>query len=584
MSILDKANADPKYKLNELTRYQALTLFSRHLFGKDSPPEAYKSLSWDVVSGIKRIPLIVEHIGSAFRQKREELWKDTFKKLKDDVYNNNLQDLLHITYESLDHEQQQIFLDIACFFIGSSKQIPTYMWDSCGFLPKRGIEALIDSSLIGIDKDDKLIMDDQSRDFGRKIVYLEHQEEFQLHSRLWIYEQALHVLDNNKTATNVKVLNLSSCPFSRTLDLFAFKSLEILILENCENLEEIHPSIEDSKSLVSLNIGGCRRLEKLPIGVGRLEELKELLINDTAIQEIPMSGDGLMKLETLNASCCGRLEELPAGVGRMEKLRELVINDTAIREIPMSKWGLKELHTLNVSGCRSLEELPIGVEGLEKLRELLINDTAIRKIPIGRHGFRELKTMCASYCEELAQLPIPSRSLWLLTKLDLSHSGIEEFPEGIVNLRSLTQLDLSYSWVEKLPRSFKSLVYLSQLNLSHSGIREFPNFEGYMKWLTHLDLSHTGIEELPKSMNSLKEVTHLNLSYLGIKRLPQSMEDLVSLQHLLLRGCYLLRHLLDSIERLTSLTKLDLQSTRIVELPPEMRNMKNLKILGHSWN
>ncbi|KAK2632773.1 hypothetical protein EUGRSUZ_L01098 [Eucalyptus grandis] len=140
VSILDKANADPKHELNELTRYQALTLFSRHLFGKDSPPEADEYISMDAVSNVKRIPLILELIGSSFRQKRKEVWKDTFKKLKDDVCNKNMQELLDITYETLDYEQQQIFLDIACFFIESSKQYPTYMWDTCGFYQRRGLK------------------------------------------------------------------------------------------------------------------------------------------------------------------------------------------------------------------------------------------------------------------------------------------------------------------------------------------------------------------------------------------------------------------------------------------------------------
>lgn len=85
-------------------------------------------------------------------------------------------------------------------------------------------------------------------------------------------------------AMKLKVLNLSSCSFvRRTPDLSAFESLEILILEKCENLEEIHHSIGDSKSLISFNVNGCRRVEVLPVEVGRLEELKELLINNTAI-------------------------------------------------------------------------------------------------------------------------------------------------------------------------------------------------------------------------------------------------------------------------------------------------------------
>ncbi|KAI6668555.1 hypothetical protein NL676_010877 [Syzygium grande] len=88
----------------------------------------------------------------------------------------------------------------------------------------------------------------------------------------------------------------------RTPDLSAFNSLEMLNLEDCKNLEEIHSSIGDIKTLVTLNVGQCHRLKELPAREGRMKELRELILDETAIQEIPISRDCLMKLETLSAS------------------------------------------------------------------------------------------------------------------------------------------------------------------------------------------------------------------------------------------------------------------------------------------
>ncbi|XP_048137912.1 disease resistance protein Roq1-like [Rhodamnia argentea] len=105
-----------------------------------------------------------------------------------------------------------------------------------------------------------------------------------------------------KVATELKVLNLTRChSLKGTPDLSAFKSLEILILEYCWYLEEIHPSIGDLKTLVSLNVRGCRRLKELPAGVGKMENLRELILDETAIQEIPISRGCLTKLENLSA-------------------------------------------------------------------------------------------------------------------------------------------------------------------------------------------------------------------------------------------------------------------------------------------
>ncbi|KAI6681600.1 hypothetical protein NL676_035481 [Syzygium grande] len=350
-SILDEARASYMYQLNELPLDQSLVLFSRHAFGEDSPPSDYEVLSRDVVSTTGGLPLALEIIGSSLRGKAIEAWKDASKKLKK-VPDKKVQESLRISYDALDEEVQQIFLDIACFFNGSSKQIPTYMWDACNFFPGKGIEALILMSLIKIDKDGKIMMHDQLRDLGREIVRLENQEKPQKRSRLWNKKEAKDVLDNNKgtckiealqigngwgksytsanfqpkklvvldlsgsgisddwggwgplkMATKLKVLNLSKCHYlRRTPDVSAFTSLEILNMEDCGNLEEIHPSLEDIGTLLSLNVGRCHRLEEIPTGVGRMEELRELFLDGTAIQEIHISRGCLMKLETLSAS------------------------------------------------------------------------------------------------------------------------------------------------------------------------------------------------------------------------------------------------------------------------------------------
>ncbi|KAI6681628.1 hypothetical protein NL676_035509 [Syzygium grande] len=83
-------------------------------------------------------------------------------------------------------------------------------------------------------------------------------------------------------ATELKVLNLSNCPsLKRTLDLSTFESLEILNLEGCSELQEIHPSLGDIKTLVSLNVKHCIRLKELPAGEGggNLEAAIERLVN-----------------------------------------------------------------------------------------------------------------------------------------------------------------------------------------------------------------------------------------------------------------------------------------------------------------
>ncbi|XP_030464817.1 disease resistance protein RPV1-like [Syzygium oleosum] len=481
-SILNEARAGYMYQLNELPLDQSLILFSRHAFKKDSPQSDYEFISRDIVSTSGGLPLALEVIGSFLREKTKKVWKDTLKKIKK-VPNKKVQETLRISYEALDYEEQQIFLDIACFFIGSYEQSPTYMWDACSFFPGNGIEALSLMSLVKIDKDGKLMMHDQLRDLGRDIVRLENPMEPQERSRLWIYMEAVDVLDNNKgtrkiealrlgkygrerrytaeqfkeltnlrflqvdganftgnfqnllpqlrwlqwqscpldfaavnfhpkklvvldlswsgisedwggwgplkMATELKVLNLSNCPsLKRTPDLSAFESLEILNLERCSELQEIHPSLGDIKTLVSLNVKHCIRLKELPAGVGRMEELKELILYDTAIEEIPISRGCLMKLETLDATLCEKLAQLPESMDSLVSLTKLDLDFCSLASIPSSIGHLPSLQQLSLHGCELLREIP----------DLIGQSSS-------------------------------------LTKLDLKWTGIEEFPQRIGNLQ-----------------------------------------------------------------------------------------------------------------------------------------------------
>ncbi|KAI6705284.1 hypothetical protein NL676_008246 [Syzygium grande] len=66
-----------------------------------------------------------------------------------------------------------------------------------------------------------------------------------------------------------------------------------------------------SQKLLCLNLKSCTELNMLPDELGGLESLKEILIDGTSVEEIPLEGD-LKKLETLCASNCLSLSLLPA--------------------------------------------------------------------------------------------------------------------------------------------------------------------------------------------------------------------------------------------------------------------------------
>jgi len=186
-----------KYELEGMDADRSIHLFSRHAFRRDRPPDDYLTYSKKVVDITGGLPLALETIGSFLSGKTKRVWEDTLKKLEK-VPRDEVEKKLRISYNALDHWQKQIFLDIACLFIGFDKRIVIHLWDNADFYPEEGMEVLHLMSLTKIGDDNKLRMHDQLRDLGREIVRQESSMEFGRRSRLWNHEEALHTLINHK--------------------------------------------------------------------------------------------------------------------------------------------------------------------------------------------------------------------------------------------------------------------------------------------------------------------------------------------------------------------------------------------------
>ncbi|XP_056162045.1 disease resistance protein RPV1-like isoform X1 [Syzygium oleosum] len=631
-SILDEGWAGYMYQLNELSLDQSLILFSRHAFRKDSPPSDYEDNSRDIVSTTGGLPLAVEVIGSFLYGKKKGAWEDTSKKLRK-VPNKKVQETLKISYDALDLEDQRIFLDIACFFIGSSQQSPTYMWDACDFFPGTGIEVLSLMSLIKIDEEGKLMMHDQLRDLGREIIRLENPNEPQERSRLWIYKEALDVLDNNKLqgtrkiealslgkcgigrrytakqfkemtnlrfliadgvnftgdfqsllpklrwlqwvgcpsdfiatnfhpkklvildlsnseisedwggwaplkmTTKLKVLNLKNClSLKRTPDLSVFESLEILILADCENLKTIHPSIGDIKTLISLDVSNCRRLQKLPAGIGRMVKLRDLRINGTHIQKISISRGCLMKLETLCARSCERLSQLPKSMGSLVSLTLLDLSCSEIEELPESIGSMKKLETLNASECRLLARIPSSIGNLASLQSLSLYDC----------------------------------------------SSLTEIPDSIGKLASLIELNLGYTSITKLPESIGNMPNLRILDINRTNIKELPDAIGKLAKLQRLvAFLCKNLERLPSNICELVSLEELRLEQSGVSSLPESISKLSSLQKLDVKYCENLRELPELPSSLRDLA-ITCQRPSLPNLS-QLSHLETLTLCNYPW-
>lgn len=197
--LLNNLGVNGIYEVKKINHNDALKLFSWHAFKQDHPTKDYMELSNYAVSYARGLPLALKVLGSFLFNKNKLEWKEKLDKLKTNPC-LDIQTVLQISFDGLDDTEQDIFLDIACFFKGEDKDYVIKILDSCGFYPNIGIRVLMDKSLITI-IDNKLWMHDLLQEMGWDIVRRAphknpygHMLDAGMRSRLWLQEDVYEML------------------------------------------------------------------------------------------------------------------------------------------------------------------------------------------------------------------------------------------------------------------------------------------------------------------------------------------------------------------------------------------------------
>eukprot|EP01018_Ginkgo_biloba_P036099 Gb_04749 [translate_table: standard] len=128
--ILNLAQANEIYDAEKLEQNQALELFSWHAFLRVCPDQGYEKLSKRVVKACKGFPLSQEVMGAHLYDKKDDktFWDEAVIRIETLMD----KDLDEISFNGLHEEERQIFLDIACFFVGEDKELAISHWKALG--------------------------------------------------------------------------------------------------------------------------------------------------------------------------------------------------------------------------------------------------------------------------------------------------------------------------------------------------------------------------------------------------------------------------------------------------------------------
>ncbi|XP_044469692.1 disease resistance protein RPV1-like [Mangifera indica] len=168
--VLIKCGVDPIHiiKMEEMSRDEAFQLFNKYAFGESGPTEDYSKLSSRAVAYAKGVLVALKNLGSSLFKRTKQDWEGVLQNLKKSPH-KDIQRVFKVSYDGLDYKQQQVFLDISCFFRGCEGYLLEEVLDSCGFVSHSCINVLIQKSLITTPSN-IITMHDLLQDMGREIV------------------------------------------------------------------------------------------------------------------------------------------------------------------------------------------------------------------------------------------------------------------------------------------------------------------------------------------------------------------------------------------------------------------------------
>ncbi|KAG4906706.1 hypothetical protein JHK86_055190 [Glycine max] len=539
---------DEVYEVKELSFHNSLQLFCLTVFEEKQPTHGYEDLSSRAISYCKGIPLALKVLGAGFRRRSKETWESELRKLQK-IPNTEVHDVLKLSYDALDDSQQDIFLDIACFFNGEDKEWVTSLMEACEFFAVSDIEVLLDKAFITISNFNKIEMHGLIQQMGREIVRHQSIKSPGKRSRLWKPEEVQEVLKYKRGTDVVEGISLDLCKLTGDLNLSSNSFAEMINLR----FLIIHDSCRTNRFHVYFPNG----LESLS------SKLRYLRWDEFHVESLPSSfcAEQLVELRMLRS----KVKKLWDGVQNLLNLKTIDLDDSRdLIEIPDLSMA-ENLEKVSLFGCESLHQLHPSILSLPKLRYLILS--GCKEIESLNVHSKSLNVLRLRGCSSLKEFSVTSEEM---THLDLSQTAIRALLSSMLFLLKLTYLYLSgCREIESLSVHIKSLRVLTLI-----GCSSLKELSVTSEKLTVLELPDTAIFALPTSIGHLLSLKELDLCGTNIELLPASIKILSMLKVLWLNDC---RKLVSLQELPPSLSELYLNDccklVSLPELPPSVKEV-----------
>lgn len=199
--LLEIHGVEKRYEVKEFNDTEARELFRWNAFRNREVDPSYLEIIKHAISYASGLPLALETIGSNLNRKTLDQWESALEAYER-IPNRDVQGILRVSYDGLEENEKEIFLDIACFFKGFTVRYVTNMLHARGFQANYGISVLKERSLINIwrsgeDDDGIVTMHSSIQYMGRELVRQQSTRP-EKRNRLWFHEDVICALEKNK--------------------------------------------------------------------------------------------------------------------------------------------------------------------------------------------------------------------------------------------------------------------------------------------------------------------------------------------------------------------------------------------------
>ncbi|KAH7430950.1 hypothetical protein KP509_08G021600 [Ceratopteris richardii] len=478
-NIVESAKSRMIFNIERLDEEMSKSLFYWHAFMKPKPPADLEKVSQSVVEACQGLPLSLKIIGShLYGNSDREYWAESLKLLEKGK--KGIFDVLRISFDGLDSDEKEAFLDICCFLIDKDVELTCMFLNGCYGVGKTHLNTLKNKCLITtyIDGDDgrrsRIGMHDQLRDMGRHIIREERRD------RAWDEETTNEILQERNAWSSLRGLSVwSHIPLPEDAsDWTSLPLLRILVVK-ADWRDAERGRLCPQHIFRNVRCGGLRWLrwagapfEELPQGLCSTN-IRVLELPDSNISEVPTAS--LPNLEHLDLSRCYKLKRLD--MTSLSSLRVLVLDYcTSLATLSSLPTTLEILRL--IMGVESVEDASLpNLRGLTiircpKLKRLALHATSLEELnlreceglqDLDSKGLSSLRVLVLDRCTSLATLSSLPTTLEILS-LDMywrwtgSLESVED--ASLPNLRELT-----ITRCPKLKRLALHATSLEKLNL-----------------------------------------------------------------------------------------------------------------------